>query len=554
MRRSLRVWGLPGTLAFQLILGSLQFLDWLGVVYFSPQRMWRAFSLGFSLLWPMVGLMVVWAAFVFRCGGRRSLWAAFPLVLAFFDAELAVSLASLCMVAVGLLRLVDGDRFLDAFMMILIIFNGVSVVHYGVLLPLGASIPFIEVTRLQVGVHYVLGYLAPLMVFSFLFFWLLRPLTEQIVRLPRHRVEERGFTVFGLLLLAFSVYLSFYAAQYPYLPAVNPNDVNFGADIDRYVEVIEMIAGSENPLLQIVTVGRGFFYVFFFAFQGLTGLDTVHAVRLLPALLNPMYVLASFYFAWECFRNFEVAAWSSFFASTGFVVTLGMSIFLVSNNLALVLALFSLGLLFRAIRLRGRLCLVAASLFGGLLVFTHPWTMAQYLAGVLVLVLYLWLRGSGGDGHALGCVIGYLAVVGVSELSASLLSVNDSGASVASSAVQGLLASNLVWSSTLYGFFTINAGLLSNIVLMVLAAVGLFLLGRKDSWEVYTFFLVFLSSIVFLFGDGVVKTRLIFNVPFGFFAAVGLDSLRERSGPVLPFFVVAYSLFYLFVSLCYPFL
>lgn len=541
-------------LSFQLIFGFLQLFDWGEVVYFFPQRYWRAFSLGLSLVWPMVGLMVVWGSYTFVSGDRRRLLAAAPLVLLFFDVELAVSLTSLCMAVVGVLWRGAVDRFLDALMMIVGVFAGVSVVYCGVFLPLGVSAPLLGVTRLQVGVHYVLGYIAPLMVFSFLFFWLLKPLVARVSGLPVHRVEEKGSSCFGLLLLVFSVYLSFYAALFPYFPAVNPEDMNVGADFDDYVRVVDVIAGSGDPFQEILSIGRPFFYVFFFAFKGLTGLDTVHAARFLPALLNPLYVLASFYFAWECFRNFEVAAWSSFFSSTGFVVTLGMSLYLASNSLALVVALLSLGLLFRAVRLRSAACLAASSLFGVLLVFTHSWTMVQYLAGLSALVLLFWL-GESGDGEVKArYVLGYLAVAGAAEVSAHALSVGESGVSAVSAGVLRLGASGRVWFSSLYGFLTINAGFTSNLLLMGLAVLGLYVLGRERSWEVYVCTLVFLSSIVFLFSGGVVKTRLIFNVPFGFFAALGLDSLRKRSGPVLPFFVVVYSLFYLFVSLGYPFL
>jgi len=544
-------------MAFQLILGFLQILDILGVMYQPLVKHgfeYTSFMVGVNLIWPMVGLLVLSVVHSLRSKETRSLLACAPILFAVIHPELGLSLASLSYVAVSLIYTENKRRFFHALLMVLTLFNSLGVIHYGMLLPLGVPSPFTGLASLQLNVHYVLATVAPFLVFPFLYSWFLKPLIDTAFVLPRHRVLERRVDGFSRLLLAFAVYLSIYSAVYPYFPAINPKQMLFAADIQRYTAAIEMRFNAETTLLEVIGMGRAFFYLFFNAFQRILGLEVQQALSALPILLNPLFVLASYFFLWECFRNSRVAAWGSFFASTGFVVTLGTSIFLVSNNLALVLALFSLGLLFRAIRLRDRLCLVAASLFGGLLVFTHPWTMGQYLAGVLALVLYLWLRGSGGDGHALRCVIGYLAVVGVSELSASLLSVNDTGASVASSAVQGLLASNLVWSSTLYGFFTINAGLLSNVVLMVLAAVGLFLLGRKDSWEVYVYALVFLSSIVFLFGDGVVKTRLIFNVPFGFFAALGLDSLRERGGPVLPFFVVAYSLFYLFVSVGYLFL
>lgn len=376
-------------------MGALQLLDRLGVVYFSPSREYSVFSLGFSLLWPMALCMAVWVAAVHRQERRRLLFAVAPILLVFLDAEVGVSLASLSMSVVGAGWVVGRARFLDSMMLVLTAFNGLAMLHRGVMLPLGVSGAFAEVTRIQLGVHFFVGWLVPLTVYVFMFFWLLRPLVGRVCRLPAHRVEESEPTRLGLVLLAFSMYLSVYVSLYPYFPAVNPHDLNFGTDMPRYIRVIELIAGSEEPLRDMVVVGRGFFFVFFFAFQRLTGLDVVHAARLVPALLNPMFVFASFLFTWESLRNFEAAAWCSFFASTGFVVTLGTSIYLVSNTLALVIILLSLALILRATRLRDRGCLIAASLLGFLLVFTHPWTLAQYMAAALCSLAILWIKREG---------------------------------------------------------------------------------------------------------------------------------------------------------------
>ncbi len=540
--------GLPLLCSLQLVMGSLQLLDRLGAVYFSSSGVYVVFSLGFSLLWPMALCMAVWVAAVRRLGGRRLLLAAAPAALVVFDAELGASLASLSMSFVGAAWVVGWARYLDAVMLVLTVFNGLAVLRRGVLLPLGVSEAFAEATRVQVGVHFLVGWVVPLTLYVFMFFWLLRPLVGRAWRTPAHRVEEGGATGLGLALLLFSVYLSLYLSLYPYLPAVNPHGLSFGADMHRYVEVAEAIAGSDEPLREIVVVGRGFYFVFFFAFQRLTGLDVVHAARLVPALLNPMFVFASFLFAWECLRSFEAAAWCSFFASTGFVVTLGTSIYLVSNTLALVVALLSLTLLFRAARLGDGRCLAAASVIGSLLVFTHPWTLDQYMAAVLCSLAFLWIRGR-GFGSYVRYLLAYSAVVGVAELLAHVLSVGDSGVSSVAVAVEGVLAPGGVWSSTLSGFLVFNGGLASNLVLILLAVVGVYAMEGERPWGVFLYALVLLSSLVFLFGGPIIKTRLFYNVPLQVFAAVGLDSLKKRSSPLLFFYVVVYSLFYVFVAL-----
>lgn len=138
-------------------------------------------------------------------------------------------------------------------------------------------------------------------------------------------------------------------------------------------------------------------------------------------------------------------------------------------------------------------------------------------------------------------------MIGLAELLAQAFSAGESGVSSMSAAVEGVLASSGVWSSTLMGFFFLNGGLASNLVLICLSIVGVYVIGRERPWGVFLPVLVFLSSLVFIFGDAVIKTRLVYNIPLHFFAAVGLDSVKEEPSPILFFFVVIYSLFYVFI-------
>jgi len=512
------------------------------VIYFPTIHRWTTterFDLGFSVVAPLALLAALWVGYHIWAGDRRRLAAAAVLVAAALDAGFGLSLASLFMVAAGLLWGGDRSRFVRALCLALAFFNGLGVAHYGVLVPMGVWSPLEGVALLQLRVHYALGYLAPLLVLAFMFSWLLKPLVRLSgFKLQELEVEERGVDRFSVALLLFSVYVALYAAVYPYFPSVNPLVLEVGVDVPHYVRWFE--AG--------VDWSRIFFFGVYVVFKGLTGLDVASAFRFMPVLLNPLFVLASYYFGWECFRNSRVAAWCAFLSATGYVVTVGMYAYFLSNTLALSLVLVSLGLLFRAIRVNDVRVLALASLFGCLLVFTHPWTLDQYLAGLVPLIGYLWYRKEQGYLNTGVYMGGYLLQIGLAEVAKTVVLRSVGGATATVTATSGLIGLGEFWFSSIFSFRYLYGGFMSNVVLLGLAAVGVYFLCGRRLPERYLYVLVLLSSLVFFFSDETNKSRLLYNVPLGLFGSVALDAFLEKRGVSFMVFFVAFSLFYLFLS------
>ena len=553
--RDLSEYVLPTTMAFQLILGCLQILDVLGVMYQPLVKHGfeqASFTVGVNLIWPMVGLLVLSVVRSLRSKETRGLLACTPIIFAVFHPELGLSLASLSSVAVSLMYTMNKRRFFHALLMVLTFFNGLGVVHYGVLLPLGVPSPFTGLAGLQLNVHYVLATVAPFLVFPFLYSWLLKPLIDTAFVLPRYGVLERRVDGFSRLLLAFAVYLSIYSALYPYFPAINPKQMLFAADIHRYTAAIELRFNAETTLLEAIGMQRAFFYLFFNAFQRILGLEVHQALSALPILLNPLFVLASYLFLWEFFRNSRVAAWGSFFASTGHVITAGMFMNYLSNNLALVLVFSSLGLLLRAVRRTSVPCLSAASFLAFLLVYTHPWTMLQFFAAVVTAVgaafILSWFGVREVDPHWVRYAAVFLTAVFLSEATAVLVFNSFSGVSAMSDVIGGTSYVTGFWGRVVESF-KISGGLMASLVPLLLATIGAYTIPSEEHSHSYLAYLVALSSLVYLFTASTVKARLFYNLPLWLFAAVGLSALEERFDYSILVFAVLNSLLYLFMSL-----
>ena len=539
-------------LALQFVLGSLLGLETLGVVY--HPNIHRAshtmtFSAGFDLSWPLMVLLAAWTSYyVVKRDHRRLLVLCF-LGVGLFDLELGVLVASWAALLVGVHGLGDYRGVLESFLWIVSLANGLAVLHYAVLVPVwGGS--FLEgFALLQLRVHYVLAHLSPLLVLPFLYFWVLKPLIGTGFRLPELCVGRSGFTRFNVLMIVFSLYLSVVAAIYPYFPSVNPDGVGVGVDIPHYVRDVNSIVGGESSIFEVAGGSKIFFYVFYFCFKWVTGLSVEAAVRFLPVVFNPLLVASMCFFAWEVFGNGDVVAWGGFLTSTGLNMTVGMYAYFLSNSLGLVLAFGSLGFLFRYLKRRDVSLFWVSSVLGALLVFTHPWTMDQYILSLVPLVFLLWWRKPVGFMDKILGLTYYIVVVFLAEMVKVLVFGGLGGAGATSTAFKHLTELAGFWASSLFSFHYLYGGYMSHCLLFILAFIGVLIMRADGESEYYLLSLLFLSSLVFFLSDETTKSRLLYNIPLGLFSSVALALLNRRCSLSVYFLVFFNSLFYLFMSL-----
>lgn len=548
----------PFVLVFQLCLGVLGLLDFFEVVYYptihrSTETL--RFSLGFSLVAPMLVLMLAWCVYFYSRGSFRMLVAAAPMVFFLFGAELVVSIVSLVMFAFGLYVFEDRLRVAEVFLGVATFFNGLAVVHWGVFLPLGLGDPFEWVALLTLDLFYVFSYAAPLVVLAVLFFGVLRPLVRMgfgwassgfLIERKEMTSRERGILVFSLLIGVF-------AAVYPWLPAVNPESIPFGVDIHYYLEWVGDVEGDWSRLFDVAGGSRPLMILLIMAFERLTGFDTVQAVWFMPVVLVPLMVLGVFFLAWQLFESSEVAVWSAFFTATGIQVSVGMYSYFLTNFLALALVSFSLGLFFKSFRDHSYPCLLLASFFGGLALFTHPWTFDQYFGPLLFVAFFFYYarRRVGVDGRGYRFLVLFLASLGFLEFVRVAFFGGMSGLGATQTVVESVLMYEGFWDGSIFFFRYYYGGFTSYALLFVLVLVGLFHLPEDEASSLYFRFLLGLTGLVFLFVGGPLKSRLVYNLPLGVFASLGMSvvSSRSRSPAVFQFFLVSSSLSYVFMCL-----
>lgn len=364
-------------------------------------------------------------------------------------------------------------------------------------------------------------------------------------------MSNRVYLALGLTLL-----LGIVVAVYPYLQNINPGQVNPGVDILSYLEEYQRISADPTLIFTASGGSRPIYYLLLFVFQRAASLDPLKAIRLLPILLNPLLCASVFILTREATRDSSAATYAAFFTASGFTLSVGMYAYFLADMLMLSFIFLSLAALVKALRERSKPYLVVAIVLGSLFVFTHPWTFDQYMAAVggVTILTFIYLR-HGERSYEARWLISYCLIVASSDVLKFLI-LRGSFEGVAA---LGFLSSSLTTPSTFW-LDLLNSsrfyvgGYLTNMPLLTLAAIGLYRARERNVSNLILWALTGATSVVYLVGDIVIKSRLLYNIPAGVLAAYGVSYIDEldvdrRLKMVLKVTIVVTLLSYLFRDL-----
>lgn len=529
---------LPLVLVFQLVLGVLQLLDYWRLPFFptvnritSPKN----FVVNQSLVLPLLILLGIWIIIVGTLSQR--LYSVGPLLsfilLPIYGIEVSLAVASMISVIITIYVFRDFKKYLFWGFLTIGGINILILLHWMLLFPLNIKTPIENLALLELDLFYVASYLAPLIVVPFLFVWLIKHIFtwgwgSQLE--SKIRYSKKGNKKFAWIILASALVLSIFSVFYAYLPNVNPSEQNVGVDIQSYVDSVKIIDHDISQAFNVSGGSRPLIFFMIISFKRLTGLNYVSAVRYLPIFLNPLFVLSVFFLTHEVYQNLSKASWASFFTACGYQITVNMYSYFLANILGLSLIFFSLGFLFRTLRQGKWNNFLATNVFGVLLVFTHPWTFNQYFSAISMstVVLYYLYWKDGKDKGNLKPLFSYSVILAVAELVKSQVFKGIGGIAATSTVVNGIVGLDEFWFSSIYNFRLLYGGYISNVLLLCLATVGAYIMNRNEIHEKFLTILLALTSLVFLIGDETIKSRLLFNIPIGLFAALGFLYIHQR--------------------------
>ena len=454
------------------------------------------------------------------------------------------------------------SQIIRYWMFILMAFFSLVFLDY-VLVPFGLWSPLGLFSSVEFSVHFLFVPFVPLIICLGLFTWITRPLVDQMeLKLSVPQDSEvsaiRDSLITPQALLIISLIISFLASLYPYSPGVNPSFELVGADIDTFLSEYEWVREDVWRAFQIREGSRPLFYLLLYSFQGLTGFSTINSIRFIPSLLYPLLVLATYFLSVSFFEDDWIGGYAAFFTATGIQVSVATYSYYQTNILGLIFQYSSLGLFFSANKNRKPVYLVLSLVLGGFTVFTHPWTFVQFIAVFLVLwastFLKLPLLSKFRFEYGIRYLSVYIFFLGFVELFKSLVLQGVGGSSVSVTLLESFSFNPMSWIPSLIGMTVLYDGMISNYLLFGLSAVGLWGFKPESDGEKYLWVLLILSSLIFLVSDEILKSRILFNLPYGLFSAIGLNKLMnhgqfERNKSIFLALVVIMQLVYLLRSL-----
>jgi len=557
-------WSAPLLSAILTVLGALQLLDALEVVYYPIIHGATGtvhFDLGLSLVPSLIFFLLIWISWVIW--KKHFFILAFPVVaislFPFTSLEAVVSMGSLLAVVGGLLAHREIERYLSVVLIFLGSIEVLALLHWAIYLPVGLSSPFRWYAEVEMGLYYLGAHLAPFLVILLMYIWIFKLFAywrgrNKVSRDVLEYNEREGVSRRVLLILLLSMSLGIVAALYPYLPSVNPRNRNVGVDFLDYVEIEKIVETDFSQVFNASKGSRPMIHIIIHVFRCLFGLDEITAIKFFPAFLNPFLAVSIFFLALEMFNDGWIAAWAAFFTICGIHVSVGMFSYYLTNMLALSIVFLSLGFLFRALKHMCYINLIFASSIGFFLVFTHPWTFDQYFVVILLMALFVLNadRKSHEGYNKFKMIIVYIFFLGFSEVVKSKLFHGYSGFSASSLAIGHIINLNRFWDGTIFFLRRKYCGLEANIILLVLSIMTILLLKNSSILEVFLTNFLAVSSLPFLFGDSNIKSRLMYNIPVGLYVAYSFNWLiRQKNKKLklsLSFFVLSSMIVYLIRS------
>ncbi|MFX0132116.1 MAG: hypothetical protein ACFFDN_00590 [Candidatus Hodarchaeota archaeon] len=522
----------------------------------------RRFDIGVNLVIPLISLLAVWLVWSIWNKKYKALILPTLAIFAYpLSIEICVSMASI-LAAVG--SLYQNNKSLSKFLALVFAFlsgiEALALFHWLYLVPLGLTRPFRAVAKFEMGLFYIAAHLAPFLSLPLMYMWLLKHMIERNWSIRIHLLISKSknkikIPYMALLFFLFTIFISVVAALYPYNNNVNPQQ-RVGSDVQDYITTAKAIETNFTEISTGMSSSRPIVFLFITGYQRLLGTNTVTAVKLLPLLLNPLLCVSVAFLTLETFNDWWIASWASFFTICGYHVSVGLYAFFLSNMLGLCFSFFSLGFLFRALRNEHNVSLLVAGLLGALLCFTHPWTFDQHVFPVIAIGGFLWylVIKYKYNYRKVKMILYYLMIIGLAELLKSKVWGGYGGIKASVKATNYFVGLSDFWRNNIFTFRILFGGLLSVIVLLFLAILGIYLLGHYSIPRLYFTILLIASSLVYLIGDSTIKSRLLYNMPIGLFAAYGLNWILKQKiiddyKHVFASFVVLNLVVYLFRSL-----
>lgn len=417
-----------------------------------------------------------------------------------------------------------------------------------------SSLPLFSITVKSIPLHdytyeisLLLANLSPILVLFlvmsspfklFLKKFITRQDKNSISSITRHNIKSQTKILYLLLFMLLSIVITLI----PHMSSINPSNQQVGSDSPDYIIMINKLMEPNNPqeFAQKIFVSlplssdRPISTLFFYAIVKSVPASVSYTIDHLPILLAPGLVLAVFFLTREITSNDTTSLLASFLTAVSFHTLIGAYSGIYANWFALIIGYLSFVFLIRSLKAPKKLNLLVYSILLILLVFTHvyTWTILVLFTGIFLVVMYRL------NFYQKKIIITLLIVVLASvaiDATRTILTGVSGGIQddIGRARIAGTGQSAFLWTNLTDTAQNYSGGIFGNFIIFTL---GIYWLVRSNSRELSSIFiLIFLAIAIMplLFGDGVIQSRVLYDIPFQIPAAVGLTYLIRRPNGML---------------------
>jgi len=339
-----------------------------------------------------------------------------------------------------------------------------------------------------------------------------------------------------ILFLTLFIALSVFVVLIPHNPTINTENELVGADTLDYVELINDLKSYDGGefFYQVFVAHRSsdrpISMLFFHSLIAIFPDSPSQVIDHLPIIFGPALVLVVFFLTRELTSNDTTSLFASFVTAVTFHTLIGVYAGFYANWLALIIGYLSFVFLIKFLKIPTKINYVFFSILLFFLLFSHVHTWIILTIFMIVFLAATYKLKFFKKKNAVLILLIILASIAVDVGKVTLTdSVGGIQQDIAiANTKTGTENFIVIWQNLLESIQVFAGGQFSNILILLLCVCWLV---RSDFQSIRDVFIgIFFSIALFplLFGNDVIQSRVLYNIPFQIPAAIGLTYFFNR--------------------------
>ncbi len=341
-----------------------------------------------------------------------------------------------------------------------------------------------------------------------------------------------------ILLMFFAVTLSLI----PHSPVININNQEVSADSGDYVSMIRSLQNAKNlqEFVQQAFVSthvgdRPITLLFLYFIAEVVPANLSYTIDHLPILLTPLLVLSIFVLTREITSNDKISLLAAFLTAVSFQTLIGIYGGLFANLFSLVIGYFSFAFLIKFLKKPTKANFSIFAFLMVVFVYSHvyTWTILTLVMTIFLLLMYKMNYYNRKRIILLFLIISFTVVIDVSRTLITNVNGGIMGDTSLASTGAGIGQLFLSWNTLTDTMQNYAGGLLGDFIIYALVIYWLIKTDLRNPLGTFLGVFISIGTLPLLFGNGVIQSRVFYDIPFQIPAAIALSYVSKRKNGLL---------------------